>query len=101
MAAGDGPEALETLSTDGEFSLVFMDIMMPGMDGYETIRRIRGQPQLQNLPIIALTAVGDERDLRMCRESGANDCVIKPLDTTELKSLLDRYLGTGNSSGEI
>ncbi len=92
MAAGDGPEALETLESAGEFSLVFMDIMMPGMDGYETIRRIRQQDRFSELPIIALTAKAADEDLSMCKESGANDCVVKPVDPVELKNLLDNYL---------
>jgi signal transduction histidine kinase/ActR/RegA family two-component response regulator len=94
MAAGDGHEALETLATDGEFRLVFMDIMMPGMDGYETIRLIRQQQDAQELPIIALTAKGGEADQHKCIESGANDCIVKPVDTAELKLLLDKYLAT-------
>jgi signal transduction histidine kinase/CheY-like chemotaxis protein len=92
MAAGDGPEALETLDSAGEFSLVFMDIMMPGMDGYEAIRRIRQQQRFSELPIIALTARAADEDLRMCRESGANDCVVKPVDPAVMKNLLDNYL---------
>jgi signal transduction histidine kinase/CheY-like chemotaxis protein len=98
MAAGDGHEALETLATDGKFRLVFMDIMMPGMDGYETIRRIRSRPDGRELPIIALTAQGGEADLHTCIDSGANECIVKPVDTVELKQVLDRYLtaGTGD-----
>ena len=64
MAAGDGPEALETLATGGRFDLVIMDIMMPGMDGNETIRRIRQQERFADLPVIALTARAGAEDLR-------------------------------------
>jgi signal transduction histidine kinase len=92
MAAGDGPEALETLETDGEFSLVFMDIMMPGMDGYETIRKIRQQPRFADLPVIALTARSAEEDRRQCHSAGANDCIVKPIDLPELKDMLDKFL---------
>ena len=95
MAAGDGPEALETLETAGEFRLVFMDIMMPGMGGYDTMRKIRQQARFADLPLIAMTARSTAEDLRKCREAGANDCVIKPLDLPELKNMLDRFL-TGN-----
>lgn len=100
MAAGDGPEALETLATDGEFSLVIMDMMMPGMDGFETIRRIRQQERLRAVPVIALTAKEAAADLQLCRESGANGCIVKPVDASELKRLLDSYLCRGNSTGE-
>ncbi len=92
MAAGDGPEALETLSTGGDFSLVFMDIMMPGMDGYEVIRLIRQQQRLRDMPVIALTTKGTETDLRMCREAGATDCIVKPIEAIELKKVLDCYV---------
>ena len=95
MAAGDGPEALETLATDGEFSLVFMDIMMPGMDGYETIRRIRQQERFADTPVIALTTSSSEEDGRQCREAGASDCMTKPVDLQILKTLLDKYLSRG------
>ncbi len=100
MAAGDGPEALDTLSSAGEFSLVFMDIMMPGMDGYEVIERIRQQQRFSELPVIALTAKAGEEDLLRCRESGANDCLVKPVDTAEIKNLLDRYLAGKGANGE-
>jgi tubulin-specific chaperone A len=100
MAAGDGMEALETLATDGEFSLVIMDIMMPGMDGNETIRRIRQQARLRDVPVIALTAKSAAADLQLCRESGANACLVKPVDITELKHLLDSYLFQGDGTGE-
>jgi CheY-like chemotaxis protein len=99
MAAGDGPEALETLATDGEFRLVIMDIMMPGMDGYETIRRIRQQERLRGVPVIALTAKEAAADKQLCRESGANGCIVKPVNTAELKHLLDNYL-CHSSTGE-
>ncbi|MEZ5542651.1 MAG: ATP-binding protein [Pseudomonadota bacterium] len=92
MAAGDGPEALETLATDGEFKLVFMDIMMPDMDGYETIRRIRQQPRFADLPVIALTARSSEEDRRQCYDVGAVDCIAKPVDLHHLKGVLDKYL---------
>jgi len=92
MAAGDGPEALETLETDEEFRLVFMDIMMPAMDGYETMRRIRQQARFADLPIIAMTARTSEEDMRKCYEAGASDCIFKPVDLPVMKDMLDRFL---------
>jgi signal transduction histidine kinase/CheY-like chemotaxis protein len=98
MAAGDGSEAIETLQTAGEFDLVFMDIMMPGMDGYEVIRQLRQQPRFAELPIIALTAKASDEDRQQCLDAGANDSVVKPVDPVELKSRLDHYLaGHGGS----
>ena len=95
MAAGDGPEALETLATDGEFSLVFMDIMMPDMDGYETIRRIRQQERFADIPVIALTTRSTKEDEHQCQEAGASDCIVKPVDLKILKNMLDKYLPGG------
>lgn len=99
MAAGDGQEALETLETDGEFSIVFMDIMMPGMDGYETIGKIRQQPEYADLPVIALTTRSADEDVLQCRNAGASDCLPKPVDLTVLKGMLDRYL-SGNRNND-
>ncbi|MGB5541737.1 MAG: ATP-binding protein [Gammaproteobacteria bacterium] len=95
MAAGDGPEALETLATDGEFSLVFMDIMMPDMDGYETIRRIRQQERFADMPVIALTTRSAKEDEHQCQQAGASDCIVKPVDLKILKNMLDKYLPGG------
>lgn len=92
MAAGDGREALETLHTAGEFDLVFMDIMMPGMDGYEVIRQLRQDARFAKLPIIALTARAGDADLRQCLDAGASDCIVKPVEPAELKIVLDRFL---------
>jgi signal transduction histidine kinase/CheY-like chemotaxis protein len=99
MAAGDGGEALETLATGGEFDLVFMDIMMPGMDGYEVIRQLRGKQQFAELPIVALTAKAGVDDREQCLAAGANDCIVKPIDPVELKIKLDKYLA-GHAPGE-
>ena len=92
MAAGDGAEALETLATAGPFDVLLMDIMMPGMDGYEVIRQLRQQPGFADLPVIALTAKASDEDRQQCLAAGANDCVVKPLDPLTLKNALDEYL---------
>jgi signal transduction histidine kinase/ActR/RegA family two-component response regulator len=101
MAAGDGQEALETLETVDAFELVFMDIMMPEMDGYEVIRRLRQDSRFADLPVIALTARASEEDHRQCLESGASDCIVKPIDPAGLKAVLDRNLqGAIHKSGQ-
>ncbi|MCP3867390.1 MAG: response regulator [Gammaproteobacteria bacterium] len=91
-AAGDGTEALEVLEDDDEFSIVLMDIMMPGMDGYDTIRTIRTHERFKGLPIIALTARTENFDRETCLEAGANDFVIKPVDPKKLKEVIVRHL---------
>ena len=92
MAAGDGEEALETLATADPFDVLLMDIMMPGMDGYEVIRRLRKQTGFADLPVIALTAKASDEDRQHCLAAGANDCVVKPLEPQALKLALDEYL---------
>ena len=93
MAAGDGEEALETLVGAGEFRLVLMDIMMPGMDGLEVIRRMRLSPAFRDLPVIALTARAGDEDRQQCQEAGANVIIVKPVDPHELQQALDTLLG--------
>jgi CheY-like chemotaxis protein len=69
-----------------------MDIMMPEMDGYEVMKRIRKQPKFRKLPIIALTAKAMKGDRQRCIEAGANDYLSKPVDIDKLLSLLRVWL---------
>jgi class 3 adenylate cyclase/CheY-like chemotaxis protein len=80
--ASSGAEALEVLSSEHP-DLVLLDILMPGMDGYEVCRRIRQDPETAFLPVIMITASGEEEKIRAI-ESGADDFVNKPFDQAEL-----------------
>jgi signal transduction histidine kinase/DNA-binding response OmpR family regulator/HAMP domain-containing protein len=91
-SAETGRRAIEMLQDDGEVDLVLMDIMMPDLDGYDTIREIRALPRFQSLPIIALTAKAMKGDREKCIEAGASDYVAKPVDPEQLLALLRLWL---------
>lgn len=92
FTAEDGQEALEELAANPDINLVLTDIMMPAMDGLETMRRIREQPRFRKLPIIALTAKAMKDDRAKCLEAGANDYLSKPINNEQLLSLLRVWL---------
>lgn len=90
--AENGREALELLAAEENFDLVLMDMMMPEMDGYEAMRRIREMPKYQKLPIIALTAKAMKEDRAKCIEAGASDYLKKPIAMDQLLSLMRVWL---------
>jgi CheY-like chemotaxis protein len=87
-----GTDAIEMLKSDASIDIVLMDIMMPEMDGYETMRSIRKITKFKSLPIIALTAKAMKGDRETCIEAGASDYISKPVDTEQLLSLLRVWL---------
>ncbi|WP_222705516.1 HAMP domain-containing protein [Terriglobus albidus] len=92
LTAGTGREAIETLAKTPDISIVLMDIMMPEMDGYETMQVIRQNPEFHRLPIIALTAKAMKGDREKCLEAGASDYMAKPVNTDQLLSGLRTWL---------
>jgi CheY-like chemotaxis protein len=92
ISTTQGRDAIDIVRTTPDISLVLMDIMMPEMDGYETIRRIRGQPEFRTLPILALTAKAMKGDREKCLEAGASDYISKPVNTDQLLSLMRVWL---------
>ncbi|MHB8815495.1 MAG: response regulator, partial [Steroidobacteraceae bacterium] len=90
--ASNGYEAIDLLERTDDLSLVLMDVMMPEMDGYETMRRIRTKAQFKLLPIIALTAKAMKGDREKCLEAGASDYVAKPVNSDQLLSLVRMWL---------
>jgi len=92
LSATTGQDAIDTLRAKPEVGIALMDIMMPEMDGYQTIRRIREIPQFRRLPIIALTAKAMKGDREKCLEAGASDYLAKPVNTEQLLSALRLWL---------
>jgi hypothetical protein len=88
LHAEDGRSGVELLKQNPDIDAVLMDIMMPEMDGYETMRLIRATPQLNAIPIVALTAKAMKGDRERCLEAGASDYVTKPIDLEQLLSVL-------------
>ena len=92
LSATNGRQAIDIIANTPDLSAVLMDIMMPGMDGYTTMREIRGNQQFRTLPILALTAKAMKGDREKCLEAGASDYIAKPVDAKQLLSLLRVWL---------
>ncbi|MRV70756.1 response regulator [Duganella sp. FT92W] len=90
--ASNGREALEQLEAYPAIDIVLMDVMMPEMDGFEAMRRIRAMPRWRGLPIIALTAKAMASDRQHCLDAGASDYIAKPVDIDKLFSLMRVWL---------
>jgi CheY-like chemotaxis protein/signal transduction histidine kinase/HAMP domain-containing protein len=92
VTATNGHDAIAMLDDHPDVSLILTDVMMPEMDGYETMRRIREIPAFRRLPIIALTAKAMKGDREKCLQAGASDYVAKPVNTEQLLSLVRMWL---------
>jgi CheY-like chemotaxis protein len=92
LTSTTGREAIELIESTPELAIVLTDIMMPEMDGYQTIEKIRANPAYRRLPIIALTAKAMKGDREKCLEAGASDYLAKPVNTEQLLSALRMWL---------
>jgi CheY-like chemotaxis protein len=92
LNAEGGTEGLEILKSVPDIEMVLMDLMMPELDGYDTIRIIRGCEQFKDLPIIAVTAKAMKGDREKCLDAGASDYIAKPVNVEQLTSLLRLWL---------
>jgi CheY-like chemotaxis protein len=92
LTATTGREAIDLIGSSPDIAMVLMDIMMPEMDGYETIQQIRSQGEFRRLPIVALTAKAMKGDREKCLEAGASDYLAKPVNTEQLLTVLRMWL---------
>jgi CheY-like chemotaxis protein len=92
ISATNGRSAIEIVTKTPDLSIVLMDIMMPEMDGYATIREIRAVPEFRTVPILALTAKAMKGDREECLDAGASDYIAKPVNTDQLLSLMRVWL---------
>lgn len=92
LSAIGGEEGIALLKEDKEIAVVLMDMMMPGMDGYQATALINKTPELQHIPVIAVTAQAMLGDRERCLEAGAVGYVSKPINVEELTGLLTKYI---------
>ena len=92
LTATTGNEAIKLIESDPHIAIVLMDIMMPEMDGYQTMEQIRKNPKFRRLPIVALTAKAMKGDREKCLDAGASDYLAKPVNTEQLLSALRGWL---------
>jgi hypothetical protein len=92
LTATTGREAIDLIGENPHISIVLMDIMMPEMDGYETMQQIRAGGEFRRLPIVALTAKAMKGDREKCLEAGASDYLAKPVNTEQLLTMLRMWL---------
>jgi CheY-like chemotaxis protein len=92
VSASNGRQAIELIQSTPDIAVVLMDIMMPEMDGYQTMREIRNDDRFRALPILALTAKAVKGDREKCLEAGASDYIAKPVNSDQLLSLLRVWL---------
>jgi len=90
MHADSGKEGIELLKRTPDIDVVLMDVMMPGLDGLDTMRIVRQLEGYRNVPIVAVTAKAMMGDREKCMEAGANDYIAKPVNVDELLATLAR-----------
>ncbi len=99
--AFNGTQAIELLSSSDDYDLVLLDVNMPGIDGYETCRRIRKNKQLKDIPVIFLTALDDTKNLVEGFEAGGQDYITKPFNTQELLMRVQTHVELKHSREQL
>jgi CheY-like chemotaxis protein len=98
--AEGGAEGIRILEENPDIDIALVDIMMPEMDGYETMQHIRSRPQIAAIPLIAVTAKAMKGDRQKCLDAGASDYIAKPVDIDLLLALLEVWIGRARSLRE-
>lgn len=98
VLAVNGRDALEQLGAGTSVDIIVLDAMMPELDGVETLRRLRADPDLADLPVVMLSARVSEQDLALGFGAGADEYVTKPFDPAELEAVVDRVLASSVES---
>lgn len=91
-SAGSAEEGMKMLSSNAAIGVILLDMMMPEIDGYETISLIRNNEKLRDIPVISVTAQAMTGDKEKCLAAGADDYVSKPIDVDRLFDLLNKYI---------
>lgn len=92
VSAQSAPEGLETLHQNNNIAVVLMDMMMPEMDGYEALQKIKNDEKIKNIPVIAITAQAMTGDREKCLAAGADGYVSKPVNVDELMAILNKIM---------
>ena len=97
IPAKHGKEGVEKAVAE-QPDLILLDIMMPGMDGWEAARTLRANPETRDIPILAATALFRDSDLKSCLDAGCNGYIVKPFTFQELQGKVREYIASGNSA---
>jgi two-component system cell cycle response regulator DivK len=92
LAATNAKDGFEIISQDKEVGVVLMDMMMPDMDGYQAMSKMKEHPEMRNIPVIAVTAQAMVGDRERCLEAGAASYISKPVNVDELVAQLNHYI---------
>ncbi|MGM0509347.1 MAG: response regulator, partial [Fusobacteriota bacterium] len=91
IMASDGRRAVEILK-EKEFDVIFMDIQMPIMNGFEATKKIKEMDERKDIPIIAMTAHATEEDRKLCLRKGMDDYISKPIKSEDISKVIEKYL---------